>query len=291
MVDIGTRVQDWATEAADAFLNQKVALNQSIRKIASREGLNREKVARVVEESNKAVWLKMFEKQSDKTFTFPVAELDEILTPAPATSVKVAAPMARIRPAPVMTKEATVTEILTDRSMQGSGPQRARHFYEKSIISAELLREKAASEERKLVAAQTQFCKTAQQMVLQENYTFEELTTAMADYRPKHWRKVAVLMKVAAIHLGRKFKLPEGLEKRAGGMVDPGEHDIVSQISASGMPVEVINGAHKLVVALDTLVDQTTESDKANKNLYGADDTVKYLRKELRNYMATHTHV
>ena len=102
-MDLGTQVHDWSTEAADAFLNQKVALNTSIRKIASREKLNREKIARVVEEANKAVWLKLFPKMADKTFEFKVATVEEILKPAPDT-VKVAAPMGRIRPAPAMAK-------------------------------------------------------------------------------------------------------------------------------------------------------------------------------------------
>jgi len=285
MPNIETQVQDWSTEAADAFLNRKVALNASIQKIASREGLNREKVARVVEETNKAVWLKMFDKQADKCFTFPVAEVDKILSSAPAEQIKVA--MARIRRLAPST-EKTAAELIHDRAIRGSGLQRAQRFYENAILASEVVREKSAVESRKLVETQAHFCKVAQQMVLGEGYSFGELCEALAAYRPAHWKKVAVLMKVAATHIGVKFKLPEGMEKKANGMVDPGEHDIVSQVSASGMPVEVINGSHKLVVALDTLIDQTTEADKANTNTKGADDTVKFLRREIRNYISTH---
>lgn len=290
-MDLGTQVQDWSTEAADAFLNQKVALNTSIKKIASREGLNREKIARVVEEANKAVWLKMFPKQADKTFEFKVATVEEILKPAPETVKVAAAPIGRIRPAPAMAKEASVSEQLTERTILGSVPQRARHYFESSVLALEVLRETADNEQRKLADAQTAFCKAAQQEVLQGGLSFEKIAEALVAYRPAHWRKIGVLLKVAAAHMNKTFKLPEGFEKKAGDAIDPGEHEIVTQISASGMPVEVINGAHKLVVTLDTLVDQTTDADKANGNLRGADDTVKFLRKELRNYTATHTHV
>jgi hypothetical protein len=286
VMDIATKVQDWASEASDAFTQQKVPLNDTIRKIASRESLNLDKIARVVEEANKMTFLRMFPKVADKRFTFPIAKIGEIVGEAkPDPAVVKVAEMGRIRrPAPSLEK--TATQKVEKRAFEGSGPQRAWSFYEKSALAAEVLRENAIMRGESLKASQVEFCKSAQQMVLGEGYSFEEICDALTSYRPAHWKKVAFLLKIAAAHIGRKFNLPADLEKRAGAAIDPGEHDIVTSISVSGMPVEVINGAHKIVVSLDTLIDQTTEAEKANKNLLSADDTVKFLRKELRNYIA-----
>jgi hypothetical protein len=289
MGKLETQVLDWATEAADAFLNKKADLNASIRGIADREKLNREKVARVVEEANKAVFLKLFEKQADKCFTFDVADVGKIVG---GEKVASESPMGVIEgEGQVAVAEKTASQMLFERELSGTGVQNMQDVCEKGILAVEVFREKAMMAKEAQLAAETEFCKVAQQMVLDEGYTFEELSEALCTYQPSHWRKIAGLLKVAAVHMGAKFRLPEGLEKRAGASIDPGEHEIVEKITAMGAPVEVINGSHRIVVALDTLINQATEADKAQNGLRSADDTVKYLRRELRNYLASHRYV
>jgi len=288
MANIETAVQDWATEAADGFLNSKVDLNTTIKKIASRERLNREKVARVVEEANKKVFLTMFPKQADKTFQFPLAEVSKIIdTPVTGGGVKLGA-MARITPPPSQEKTASPSDLIWKRAMEGSGPQQAWQFLQKAILAHGLLEEKAAMSKRRLLETEEKFCKIAQQMVLQDGYKFEELAKALGELHPEHFPKIALLLKAAAIHMGVNFKLPT-IEKTAGMETsNPVEHDVVKKLNCGTFPVEVINGSHQLVVALDTLIDQATQADKDIKNLWSADDTVKYTRKELRNYLASH---
>jgi len=286
MPNLETSVEDWATEAADGFLNKKIAMNTTIAKIASREGLNREKVARVVEEANKTVFLKMFDKTADKCFQFPVADTEQILKGAAPAGRS----MGRIEAAPEEPAVKHASDQIFENAMNGFGGQQGWDAMEKAILAQELIREKALMATEQQKEAEVNFCKIAQEMVAQEDYKFEEICTALGSIRPQKIRKIAMLLKVAAVHMEKKFRLPD-LEKIAGAAVDPGEHEIVKTISAGNMPVEVINGSHKIVIALDTLIDQTTEAEKANKNLTSADDTVKYLRKEIKNYLATHTHV
>lgn len=290
MGKLETQVLDWATEAADAFLNKKADLSATIRVIADRESLNREKVARVVEEANRAVFLKMFPKQADKCFVFDVADVGKIVGAEKAAS---GSAIAVLEDAPVQTGETekTASQMIFERALAGSGVQNMWDVCQKGVLAIEIFREKAVMAKDAQLASETEFCKIAQQMVADEGYTFEELSETLCTYRPSHWKKVATLLKVASVHMHQKFRLPEGLEKRAGAAIDPGEHEIVEKITAMGSPVEVINGAHKIVVALDTLINQATEADKAQNGLRSADDTVKYLRKELRNYLASHRNV
>lgn len=291
MANIENQIQDYATEAADAFLNRSVDLNQTIRKIASREGLNREKLARVVEEANRNVFLKMFDKQAgeDRTVTFPVADIAKVVDQAPAKVASGAAAMVRVT-RPAMSKvasEKTASQVAFERSLGGTPIQVADDCLDKAILAVEIFREKAGMANEMVIHHEIAFAKEAQRMVAHEGYTYPELASAMAELRPKHAGRIALLLKAAAIHMGESFKLPADFEKKASA-VDPGEHDIVTQISCSKLPVEVINGSHKLVVSLDTLISQVTEADRANKNLWSADDTVKYLRTEVRNYLSTH---
>lgn len=290
MGNIEAAVQDWSTEAADAFLNSGVPLNDSIRKIASRETLNREKVARVVEEANRQVWLKTFETAPDKCFSFKVADVAEIV---PAKAAPEGVQMVRVTPAEKTGGHVkTASQFLQERAENGTPFQIARDVYEKAVLVTEVYREKSILAHDARIAAETEFCKVAQEMVGLEDYTYEEICDVAVSLRQDYAKKIATLLKVAAIHQGTNFHIPDmvktAIAKTAGAAVDPGEHDIVTQLSCSGMPVEVINGGHKLVIALDTLIAQDTEADRANKNLWSADDTVKYLRKEIRNYMATH---
>jgi hypothetical protein len=288
MANIETAVQDWATEAADGFLNRKVDLNTTIKKIASRERLNREKVARVVEEANKKVFLTMFPKQADKTFQFPVADISKIIdTPIPGGGVKLGA-MARITPPPTQEKTASPSELIWKRAMEGSGPQQAWNFLEKAILARDLLAEKSAMSKRRLLETEEKFCKTAQQMVLQEDYTFPEIAKALGELHPEHFPKIALLLKAAAIHMGVNFTLPTIEKKAAMETSNPIEHEVAKKINCGTFPVEIINGSHQLVVSLDTLIDQATQADKDIKNLWSADDTVRYTRKELRNYLSSH---
>lgn len=293
MANIEASVRDWSIEAADAFLSGGTPLNDTIRKIASRESLNREKVARVVEAANQRVFLKTFDVAPDKCFSFKVADVAEVVPP---TAAPAGVEMARVTPAPTQKTaglQKTASQWLQERSENGTPLQVANDVYEKAVLAVELFREKAIIAHDKHVAAATAFAKIAQDMVSMEDYTFEEICETAVAIRPAYAKKIATILKGAAIHMGTNFKLPESvmaaatMKKTAGGPVDPGEHDIVTQMSCGGMPVEVINGGHKLMIALDTLIAQDTEADRANKNLWTVDDNVKYLRREIRNYQAS----
>lgn len=293
MANIEASVRDWSIEAADAFLSSGTPLNDSIRKIASRESLNREKVARVVEAANQRVFLRTFDVAPDKCFSFKVADVADIVpAAAPAEGVQ----MTRLTPAPAQKtagQQKTASQWLQERAENGTPLQVANDVYEKAVLAGEIFREKAFVAHDKYVKAATSFAKIAQDMVSMEDYTFEEICETAVALRPQHAKKIATLLKAAAIHMGTNFKLPESvmaaaMKKTAGAAVDAGEHDIVTQMSCGGLPVEVINGGHKLVISLDTLIAQDTEADRANKNLWTVDDNVKYLRREIRNYQASH---
>jgi len=68
-----------AEEGSEAYITQQVPLNESLKKIAIENDLLPEEVKRCAEFMNHIVYQYEFEKQADKTFTFPVADAKEVL--------------------------------------------------------------------------------------------------------------------------------------------------------------------------------------------------------------------
>jgi hypothetical protein len=64
----------FAKQAAIDYLKDKKSLNESIIKIASDNGLNREQIARVVEAANTDVYINLFNKSNDKYVQYEVAD-------------------------------------------------------------------------------------------------------------------------------------------------------------------------------------------------------------------------
>jgi len=71
-------VDNWSKQAAMEFLTNKVPLNDSIIKIASSNGLNRDQVNRVVEAANTEVYVNLFNKASDKYIEYETADSEKI---------------------------------------------------------------------------------------------------------------------------------------------------------------------------------------------------------------------
>ena len=286
MGKIEASVSGWATEAADAFLKRQVPLNSSIGKIAEREHLNREKVARVVEEANRQVFLNRFPNEPDKRFTFAVADTDDIVGPSKTAAAGVPVAMVRVSPAAAKPMVKTASQRETEIAFGGTGIQVAQDYYEKALLAVEMLREKAAMDREKLADAELEFATVAQNMVALDDYTYEQIFKTASSLHPKHAKRIAMLLKAAALHQGRNFKLPD--MPKVASPVDPGEHEISDTLACLGMPVEIVNGTHRLIVALDTIVNQVTESDRSSNGLVKADDSVRYLRKGITNYLSSH---
>jgi hypothetical protein len=80
----------WAKEASDAYIADSTPLGDTIARIAKKQSLNPNQIQRVIELTNSITHAKLFQKEKDKTFTFPLAKLDDILAKTKETTVKVA---------------------------------------------------------------------------------------------------------------------------------------------------------------------------------------------------------
>lgn len=81
------QLQTMAKRAAAKYVNDKVALNDSIKEFQKESSLNDEQVKRVVEMANTATFLHLFKLGYDKNVHFDVADANDLLSYEPVEKV------------------------------------------------------------------------------------------------------------------------------------------------------------------------------------------------------------
>ena len=71
-------LDNYINEAANSYLKQNVPLNDTITKLASSNGLNRDQVARVVEGANTEVYIQLMNQSDDKYVQFENASAEKV---------------------------------------------------------------------------------------------------------------------------------------------------------------------------------------------------------------------
>lgn len=71
-------VDNWSKDAVKQYLTSKVPLNDSIEKIASEQGLNKDQISRLVEAANTDTYVQLFNQADDKYITYETADAEKI---------------------------------------------------------------------------------------------------------------------------------------------------------------------------------------------------------------------
>lgn len=71
-------LDNWSKQAANEYLTHKTPLNDSILKLASDHGLNRDQVNRVTEAANTEVYINLFNNATDKYIEYETADSEKI---------------------------------------------------------------------------------------------------------------------------------------------------------------------------------------------------------------------
>lgn len=110
----------WAAEAVTKYLNTGTALTDVVSSIAIREKLNLEQMKRLVEVTNQVAYLKLLESAKDRTFKFPLAIYEDVVSKTVTPISKEASEMtssspldivAKLRETPEMEKAASEQEM------------------------------------------------------------------------------------------------------------------------------------------------------------------------------------
>lgn len=71
-------VDNWSKDAVKQYLTSNVPLNDSIEKIASQQGLNKDQISRLVEAANTDTYVQLFNQSDDKYITYDTADAEKI---------------------------------------------------------------------------------------------------------------------------------------------------------------------------------------------------------------------
>lgn len=259
-----------ASRATDAFVTTGVDLNEAIAKLASDRDLSPVQIQRVVELTNHETHERLRKTAEDKTFTFPLASVDEVL--------------GHLRPG---TGHQKVASLRVQNSM--------RSYIGRESANTAVMEKAAEAVESHPFRAQIRVKTAAQHMQkiagwLRTHRTqIESRRTGLHEDIREELAKLAQLAKNHIANGGRfsdLHKLACNYDRDSGRMWDVlfgrVRDSLMKTASASPMvaalkrdklspsdevPVEVINGGHKLLIGLDTLKNKICAEDLCSRRL------------------------
>jgi hypothetical protein len=293
------RLDILAKTAAKRYIEERAPLTDTIRKIASENDLNSEQIKRVCELANLAthqvLWSKTAQKES---IAFPLADSRQVVNAVSSDPMSAGEPNESSKD--IMTSPCSAGSDYMGppkgipapgpsmMSMMGADPSQVHHGLseepeKKSIII--VLQKKA--EERKGLASEILF--KGMELESLEKSAFAQVKQAVlggASFYQVYEAAVGAGMgKAAEEYLPgwqtEIVKQSHGtqrlrLEKLA---ISKAPSDLISENLGNAT---VINGAHPVLISLDTVVRKTDEVKQGLHNLLRIDDEVKVLNQRLR---------
>lgn len=130
------QLQLWAQHVSDEYITRGVDPNASITKIAEDHDLNRIHIQRIVEAANTRTNERLRTTLADKTFTFPMADMDKIKTTLSG-----------------QTKVASATEVDINKVLSSYGKQKADTLVKEAASACEADEDKKKFNNKKTKAA------------------------------------------------------------------------------------------------------------------------------------------
>ena len=266
----------WAKEASDAYIANSTPLGDSIAKTAKKQSLNPNQIQRVIELANSITHARLFQKEKDKTFTFPLAKLDDVLAKTKESTVKVAQVYNSMPDIERPIESTKIAELfnnpeITDLTKLSSAHKLTVYLEkmaaaQKEINDALILADLNAVRYLKDV-------RTVVKQLLLDNFPYEDLFATMCGAMPD--KKMELLTLFTGI---AKELQDEGI-KLASMSVDP---KLISDL-LNKYKVKVINGQHPLYMNTTGYFKAIEESKAMNHGLVWLGDKIDQLKKAIKN--------
>jgi hypothetical protein len=277
-----------AKTAAKRYIDEGVPLNETISKLAQQNDLNPNQIDRVCEmaniETHKALWSKTAQKE---TISFPLAKAAQVkqMNGDPG-EVKTAAPIDMsadyLGPPKGLPSHGDLNTLMgIDKTaghngLEGASPkQRIIATLQKKAAERERVADKICYQGMELETLEKEAWGHVKQTVI-GGTSFQQVYDAAA---------AAGLAKVAGEYLPKFHERlitetygaqRNRLEKMAIAPVDP---DLISENLGN---MTIVNGAHPVLVSLDTIQKKTGEIKQGLINLISIDDDLKIFGQKLR---------
>jgi hypothetical protein len=276
---------EWGYEASRGFLEDGTPMNMSIVKIAQDNELLPVQIQRVCEVANHRTYAQLFKAAEDKTFTFDVADSEQIIGSLDATSEKIASDYYR---APRKGGGVDVNKIfgVTELSNEPEVDEKvkvAKQVMEKLGAARKELRAMAYGLIRRVDGGENEFYKMAKQMHL--NGTPLEEVWGVARTLPNQEHVVDLFIKTAERMaeegiFGAKLQY---LMKKKGEAVDKSLISDKLQSLNKPVGVTVVNGSHPIVTTINTLAGDKANLDRTVKAVKTLDEKFDYVKKRIED--------
>lgn len=243
-----------AKTAADSYIKRGTALNESLKKTASQEGLEPHQVEYVAAEANKMVWAHNYKLDKKAAYDFPLADPNTIVGDSQRKPVEkvAAADLDYMIPPNSMTKIASDGNVygefktsITDGMDRRELKHQLQSRFEKLSNAREDITAKIFLEETKIAAHKEKFIKEARELIIQTPFTD----------RGDAMDKIAEFVRGAGnIAVGRALmsKLAQKIVK--DGLVKQADMRAPEEYISETLPARIINGNHSLYITIDTIV-------------------------------------
>ena len=266
----------WAKEASDAYIANCTPLGDSIAKTAKKQSLNPNQIQRVIELANSITHARLFQKEKDKTFTFPLAKLDDVLAKTKESTVKVAQVYNSMPDIERPVEATKVAGLFNNPEMLDltklSNAHKITVYLEKMAAAQKEINDALILADLNAVRYLKDVRTVVKQLLL-DNFPYEDLFATMCGAMPD--KKMELLTLFTGI---AKELQDEGI-KLASMSVDP---KLISDL-LNKYKVKVINGQHPLYMNTTGYFKAIEESKAMNHGLVWLGDKIDQLKKAIKN--------
>lgn len=292
---------EWAKEASDGFLEEEVAMDETIRGIAEEHGLTASQVGQVCQQANCMVYERLFKTAEDKNFSFPLADSSKVLvsiqeepTPEQAQSASpmdflLAPPQKKVANdwfAALGVKQASNEHEVAEEIANNEQALGNIRLAQDEIRGRQVLNEVKVAECRK------RFAHEVRQAALGEASPLQAMTKiahgCSLAFGDSARRKLAVaeLVKIAT-HLTENGLLGMRVRQKMEKLAEAVQQDLISTNLDTGEAPEdkvtIVNGNHPIIMSVNQLVDQVSEEDRLKDGLLLLEDKASYAIKRIQD--------
>lgn len=270
-----------AKTAADGYLKNKSSMNESLKKVASAEGLEPHHVEYCAAEANKMVWASHYQSDKKAAYDFPLADPKLIIDQLQIKPVeKIAEVSLDYMLPPEHEKQASDKSVMGEFSSEATKNDDRRTLRHQLTQRYEKLAQAKADTEADMISLratidglEAKFLKEARQMLIQTPFTD----------RPAAMDKVAEFIRSTG-HVAKGRELMKKLAAKIvkDGLVKQADMRAPEEYISETLPARIINGNHSLYITLDTIVKKEEHYLGMQRNFTICDDTLPVLKEKIR---------
>jgi hypothetical protein len=257
----------WAREASDAFVANNVPLGDTIASIAKKNHLNPNQMQRVIELTNSITHARLFKSEKDKTFTFKLAKLDEVLEKAKGDTVKEAQTYVAMPEIKRNVDSEKIAEMFGNPEISPKKGKDYTNLLEKMACASKELNNALIMADVNAVQY-LKDVKTVVKQLLLDNYSFDDLFATMIAAMPEKKSELLTLFTDISKELQE-----EGV--KLAHAVDP---ELISKLLNS-QNVKVINGQHPLYLTVNNHFEALDEAKNISSSIHWLGKKIDELKK------------